>query len=315
MGKIFHSYIKKYQFLTPERLYDEFVQYFETKFTKYDSTIYLIAKCKKPYWVKNSIKFLRDYKFSASIKIDDIAYAVEIDMAEFWYDIPFMQQNFPDKYSMASYFMARSNSLPWRLLPKDLRYKFLSSVDSIKGDGKQLTINCEIMKNSNKETESLTDIFLYQAINRYSLPEPKLDIIYIGSSLKSTFSRLQKHEKWGWIQSQKAPDDDLLVYFCEIEGDEIAVNGQLASRNDHGLSRKDETLITEMALINYFKPKKYNEKHVDRDIKYSDRVKNKLINRGYTQVCVEMILEGNIAKLGSKHIPRYGGHTIYHDIV
>jgi len=315
MGKIFQSYIKKYQFLTPERLYDEFVQYFETKFTKYDSTIYLIAKCKKPYWVKNSIKFLRDYKFSASIKIDDIAYAVEIDMAEFWYDIPFMQQNFPDKYSMASYFMARSNSLPWRLLPKDLRYKFLSSVDSIKGDGKQLTINCEIMKNSNKETESLTDIFLYQAINRYSLPEPKLDIIYIGSSLKSTFSRLQKHEKWGWIQSQKAPDDDLLVYFCEIEGDEIAVNGQLASRNDHGLSRKDETLITEMALINYFKPKKYNEKHVDRDIKYSDRVKNKLINRGYTQVCVEMILEGNIAKLGSKHIPRYGGHTIYHDIV
>lgn len=315
MGKIFHSYIKKYQFLTPERLYDEFVQYFETKFTKYDSTIYLIAKCKKPYWVKDSIKFLRDYKFSASIKIDDIAYAVEIDMAEFWYAIPFMQQNFPDKYSMASYFMARSNSLPWRLLPKDLRYKFLSSVDSIKGDGKQLTINCEIMKNSNKETKSLTDIFLYQAINRYSLPEPKLDIIYIGSSLKSTFSRLQKHEKWGWIQSQKAPDDDLLVYFCEIEGDEIAVNGQLASRNDHGLSRKDETLITEMALINYFKPKKYNEKHVDRDIKYSDRVKNKLINRGYTQVCVEMILEGNIAKLGSKHIPRYGGHTIYHDII
>ncbi len=314
MSKIFHSYIKKYQFLTPERLYDEFIEYFETKFTKNDSTVYLIVKCKKPHWVKDSIKFLRNYKFSAKIEIDEIIHDVEIDMAEFWHAMPFMQENFPDKYSMANYFMARSDSLPWRLLPKDLRYKFLSSVDSIKGDGKQLTINCEIMKNSNKDAKSLTDIFLYQAINHYNLPEPKLDIIYIGSSLKSTFSRLQKHEKWGWIQSQKAADEDILVYFCEIEGDEFTVNSQLVSRNDHGLSRKDETLITEMALINYFKPKKYNDKHVDRDIKHSERVKNKLINRGYTQICVEMLLEGNIAKLGSKHISQYGEHTIYHDI-
>ena len=314
MNKIFHSYIKKYQFLTPERLYDEFVEHFETEFTKNDSTIYFIAKCKKPSWVQGSIKFIRGYKCSAKIDIDGIIHDVEIDMADFWHEMPFMKENFSDKISMARYFMARSNSLPWRLLPKDLRYKFLSSVEAIKGDGKQLIINCEIMKNSNKDARSLTDIFLYQAINHFNLPEPKLDIIYIGSSLKSTFSRLQKHEKWGWIQSQKGPNEDILVYFSEIEGDEITVNGPRASKKDHGLSRKDETLITEMALINYFKPKQYNDKHVKRDIKHSERVRDKLINRGYNQVCVEMLLEGNIAKLGSKHVPMYGEHTIYHDI-
>jgi len=48
MRKIFHTYIKKYQFLTPERLYDEFIERFETQFTKHDSTIYFIAKCKNP---------------------------------------------------------------------------------------------------------------------------------------------------------------------------------------------------------------------------------------------------------------------------
>lgn len=92
------------------------------------------------------------------------------------------------------------------------------------------------------------------------------------------------------------------------------MSGPIISRNDHGLSRKDETLITEMALINYFKPKEYNDKHVDREIKHSERVKEKLVGRGYTQVCVEMLLEGNIAKLGSVHKPEYGEHTIYHDI-
>ncbi|MDB9752834.1 hypothetical protein OAB29_01685 [Oceanospirillaceae bacterium] len=314
MSKIFHSYIKKYQFLTIERLYDGFAEYFETEFTKNDSTIYFIAKCKKPFWVPGSINFLRGYRFSAKIEIDNTIHDVEIDMAEFWYAMPQMKKQFLDKYSMAGYFMAKSSSLRWRLLPKDLRYKFLSSVDSIKDDGKQLSVNCEIMKNANKEGRSLTEICLYQAINYFNLPEPKLDIIYIGSSLRSTFSRLQKHEKWGWIQSQKGEDEDILVYFIEIESDEFTVNGPLISKNNHGLSRTHETLITEMALINYFKPKNYNDKHVERDIKHSVRVKKQLTNRGYTEVCVEMLLEGNMAKLGSKHIPIYGEHKIYHDI-
>ncbi len=314
MRKIFHTYIKKYQFLTPERLYGDFVEHFETEFTKNDSTIYFITRCKKPNWVYGSIKFIRDYKFVAKIKIDNKVHDVVIDMADFWYAMSDMKKHFPDKCAMADYFMTRSNSLPWRLLPKDLRYKFLSSIKSIEDEGKKLIINCEIAKNSSKEAESLTDVFLYQAINFYDLPEPKLDIIYIGSSLKSTFSRLQKHEKWGWIQAQKATDEDIIVFFTEIEGDKIQVNGQCISFNDHGLSQKDETLITEMALINYFKPKEYNDKHVNRDIKNSERIKEKLIKRGYTEVCVEMLLEGNIAKLGSEHIPVYGEHTICHNI-
>ena len=314
MSKIFHTYIKKYQFLTSERFYDEFVSDFKTTFTENDSTIYFITKCKKPCWVQNSIKFLRGYKFSAKIEVDNIIYDVEIDMADYWYNMSPMKKVFPDKYVMANEFMARSNSLIWRYLPKDLYYKFLSSVDSIKGDGKQLIISCGIKKFMDSEAKSLTDIFLYQAINHYNLPEPKIDIIYIGSSLKNTFSRLQKHEKWGWILSQKTPNEDILVYLCEIEGDKFTVDRQLISKKNHELNRKDETLITEMALINYFKPYKYNEKHVKRPIKNSNRVKKQLINRGYTQVCVEMILEGNIAKLGSKYIPRYGKHIIHHDI-
>lgn len=314
MKKIFHTYIKKYQFLTPERLYDEYVEHFETEFTKRDSTIYLIAKCGKPRWIDGSIEFLRDFNFSAKIEVDGEVHKVIIDMAEFWYAMPQMKEHFASKDAMAHYFMSRSNRILWKFFPSDLRYKYLSSVEAIEQEGKLLKLNCELMRNSNKEGRSQTDIFLYQAINYYDLPQPKLNIVYIGSSLKSTFSRLQKHEKWGWIQAQKTPGEDILVYFCEIEGDAFQIGKPVIARDKHDLSREDETLITEMALINYFKPKEYNDKHVRRDIKHSERVKNALVNKGFNQVCVEMLLEGNIAKLGSQHVPKYGEHTIYHDI-
>lgn len=316
MKKIFHSYIKKYQVIPPERLYDEFIEYFETQFTQHDSTIYLIAKCKKPRWIEGSIKFLRDYKFEANIEVDCKIHKVVIDMAQFWFERPSFHKHFTNKYVMANYFMSHSNRMPWKFMPPDLRYKFLSSVEGVEQEGKLLKINCEISKNSNKEHISSTDIFLYQAINLYDLPPPKLDIIYIGSSLslKGTFSRLQKHEKWGWIQAQKSSEEDLLVYFCEIQGDQFQVSNESIIRDDHNLNRKDETLITEMALINYFKPNKYNDKHVNRDIKHSDRVRAKLVNQGFNQICVEVLLEGNLAKLGSQHVKTYGEHVIYHEI-
>lgn len=53
---------------------------------------------------------------------------------------------------------------------------------------------------------------------------------------------------------------------------------------------------------------------MNREIKHSERVKETLVGRGYKQVCVEMLLEGYIAKSGSVHMPEYGEHTIYHDI-
>jgi len=314
MKKIFHTYIKKYQFLTPERLYGDFVEYFENKFTKQDSTIYLIVKCKKPRWIDGSVSFLRNYKVAAKIEIDGKIHNVFVDMADFWYAMPDMNENFPDKGSMAHSLMNRSKLIPWRFLPSDLQYKFLSSFAGIEQEGKALKINCALMKNVSKEGRSLADVFLYQAINHYGFPQPKLDIIYIGSSLKGTYSRLQKHEKWGRIQAQKGSDEDILVYFCEIEGDQLQVCRPVISRDGHGLSREDETLITEMALINYFKPEKYNDKHVQRHIRHSSRVKKILISRGFNQVCVEMLLGGNMAKLGSQYVSKYGGHTIYHDI-
>lgn len=314
MKKIFHTYIKKYQFLTPDRLYDNFVKLFETEFTTNDSTIYFVVKCKKPRWVAGSVKFYRNYKFGATIFVDNRLHDVVIDMAEYWYSMPSMAKSFPNKRVMADYFMSRIDRVPWKMLPADLRYKSLSSVQSIEQEGQLLKIHCEIAKNSSAEEKSAVDIFLYQAISFYDLPQPKLDIIYIGSSLKGAFSRVQKHEKWGWLQAQKAPDEDLLVYFCEIAGDQFRMERPVIAREDHELSRQDETLITEMALIHYFKPLKYNDKHVVRDIKHSDRVKAKLIDRGFNQICVEMLLDGSMGKLGSTHVPKYGEHTIFHNI-
>src|SRR5215211_6692474 len=81
-------------------------------------------------------------------------------------------------------------------------------------------------------------LYVYQAINFFELPGPKLDIIYVGSSLSNTFKRLHRHEKWGRMQAEKKRNEDILVYFAELEGDALryeSANGfSLISHNQHG---------------------------------------------------------------------------------
>ncbi|MDV7620831.1 hypothetical protein ACKEPO_17555 [Acinetobacter baumannii] len=311
MKKIFHTYIKKYQFLTPERLYGEYVKYFETNFTKHESTIYFIAKCKKIRWIPESIKFLRNYEFSALVEIDGKINNIIINMADYWYAMEKMQRVFINKESMASSLMGSHGV--FKFLPPDLRYKNFGSVVGTDFEGRVLKINCALKKSINADKNSIVDICLYQAINYYNLPKPMINIIYIGSSLKETFSRLQEHEKWGWIQAQKRPDEDILVYFCETEGAQLDVKLPFLLKKDHTLSKKEETLITEIALINYFKPSEYNKHYVDSNIEDSKYIKS-LVKKGFHQINIEMILNGNMAQLGSIHLGKYGNHNIYYEI-
>lgn len=64
------------------------------------------------------------------------------------------------------------------------------------------------------------------------------------------------------------------------------------------VSRENETLISEMALINYFKPQ-YNELHKSRDTAQNERVERVLASAGYDTVVVELILDVAMGSLGT----------------
>ncbi|MCX5876486.1 MAG: hypothetical protein NT087_09405 [Deltaproteobacteria bacterium] len=317
MRHTFHTYIKKYQAVRPERLYGDFRDYTETAFTTDDASLYFVVKCMAAEWLPHTFVVSDDYRLSGLIRVDQKEHEVFLDMAAFWFAMPKMQELFQTKSAMADYFMTRSKALAGQSLQNEQKYRQATYISLEASDSEKLVVECELWRNMNKDRQSLTEIYVYQAINFFDLPGPKLNVIYIGSSITNTFKRLYKHEKWGRMQAEKKRNEDILVYFAELEGDAIqheSANGlSLLARNEHGVSNEDETLITEMALINYFKPQ-YNWLHKDRDISYSERVERALKKADFNEVTVELILEGPLGALGTPHTGTYGSHTAIHKI-
>jgi len=317
MSTTFHTYVKKYQAVRPERLYGEFRKYTETAFTTDDASIYFIVKCMAVEWLPDTFVVGDNYNLLGRLRVDGKEHDISLDMRAFWFNMQQIQQNFPDKEQMSEYFMARSKAADGLSLPNSMKYQRETSINVAASDTEKLVVECELCRNMNREEYAQTDIYAYQAINFFELPGPKLDIIYIGSSVSNAFSRLYKHEKWGRMQAEKKRNEDLLVYFTELEGDAFkhqSVEGlSLISRNDHGISAKDETLISEMALINYFKPR-YNELHKERDISNSERVERALKKAGFNEVTVEVNIEGPLGALGTPQSNIYGSHIAIHKI-
>ena len=317
MSKTFHTYVKKYQAVRPERLYGKFQKYTETAFTTGDASIYFIVKCMAVEWLPDTFVVGDNYNLLGRLRVDGKEHNVSLDMRSFWFAMPQIQQYFPTKDQMSEYFMVRSKAAAGLLMPNSMKYQRGTSIHVATSDSEKLIVNCELSRNMNKERRAQTEIYAYQAINFFDLPGPKLDIIYIGSSVSNAFSRLYKHDKWGRMQAEKKRNEDLLVYFSELEGDtfqhQSAEGFSLITRSDHGVMAKDETLISEMALISYFKPN-YNELHKERDISNSERVDRALKKAGFDEVAVELILEGPLGALGTLHTKTYGSHTATHKI-
>jgi hypothetical protein len=317
MSTTFHTYVKQYQVIRPERLYGNFRNYTETGFTTDDASIYFIAKCMAVEWLPETFVIGDNYNLSGRIRVDGKDHEVSLDMGAYWFAMPQIQEHFSAKEHMCEYFMARSITTTGLSVPNAVKYKRGTSINFAASDSEKLTVECELSRHMNSEGHAQTEIYAYQAINFFDLPGPKLDIIYIGSSVSNAFKRLYKHDKWGRMQAEKKRNEDLLVYFAALEGDAFqheSVDGlSLIARDDHGVSAEDETLITEMALINYFKPH-YNSLHKERDISTSERVERALKDEGFNEVTVELILEGPLGALGSPHIKAHGSHTAMHKI-
>lgn len=317
MPQTFHTYIKKYQVVRPERLYGDFRSYTETEFTTDAASIYFIVKCVAVEWLPDTFVVGDNYCLSGRLRVDGKEHDVSLDMGAFWFAMPQMQKHFSVKDEMCEYFMARSRAAAGLSVPNAVKYQCGSSINVAASDSEKLIVECELCRNMNREGRAQAEVYVYQAINFFDLPGPTLDIIYIGSSVSNAFKRLYKHDKWGRMHAEKKRNEDILVYFAELEGDVLqheSIDGfSLIARNEHGVSPEDETLITEMALINYFKPH-YNSLHKERDISNSERVERALRNAGFNEVAVELILEGPLGSLSTPHIKTYGSHTAIHKI-
>ncbi|MFF0923521.1 hypothetical protein ACFYE8_27925 [Rhizobium leguminosarum] len=314
--KTFHTYIKRYHQFVPERLYGEWGDEVE-KYVGAESKLYIIAKTKRHDWIPTSFAIGDDYKIAGKLRVGNRKKKVTLDIAEYWYSNEKFRSRFTSKEEMASEIMKLSfHGKPARGSSKK-HYRSQSRVLVEKSDRKALVIECEMLRNLTQGDTVELALSIYQSMNFFDLAIEPLEIVYIGSSVKGAFGRVHGHDRWGEIQAEKKDDEDIVVYFAEVEASAVAqtsVSGLPIIVTAHdGLELVDRVTISEMALINYFKPH-YNWHHKYRDIQESERVKRAVAVMGYNRIVAELSLEHQLGKLETDAQPYQRVHVAQFDL-
>lgn len=316
--RIFHAYIREYHVLEKDALYSPFLR--TGPFHRKQSSLYMIAKAKKMAFVPGSFRGCADYCFEGDILVGGRVERVVFNSAQLLFHQFGRQTGCPDWRTWAEAAME-----PWRMDGMPLcgasqKYALGSRVDVAQSSSDQLYIDCLLYRSLKAGRASprlivrpLTLAFMF---DWDVLPE--IEILYVGKSTDSVFRRVAGHNKWGHITSTLKDDEFAFVYFMDVETSSIhrRVAGPivvLGEERDEELDRESVALITEAALIKHFFARKhFNQAVVDQDLAKVDRVKKKLVERGYTALRAELILDGVLGRFGTsasgysaEHIARY----------
>ncbi len=321
MKKIFHSYIKKYQFFPKSAIYDNYAKQRISEFNRHDATLYLIVKTPKIKIVPSSFKVVDNFCIQGQFSINDELIDIVFNAAKVQFDDPNVKKHFKTLDKLTSYCMDQ-----WSLPKSDTisnaeKYANATQIDLEKSSEHYIHINCALgysLKGGNKGGEII--LSPYQLISYFDMDcIHKLEILYIGRSNDDTWKRIYNHNKWGLIAEHHKPQDDLIVYFLELDKSFIKItqnnNTTLLHRDESELSIKDATKATESALITYFIRKKlFNIEHVGGDIKTTKVVCDVLRPAGYNKIAVELYLDGLFGMLGSESVKSSGYHKIEYEL-
>ncbi|WP_142049403.1 hypothetical protein [Achromobacter sp. SLBN-14] len=143
-----------------------------------------------------------------------------------------------------------------------------------------------------------------------------IEVLYIGKSKGNVLNRTLNHNKWGAITSAVKEDEMVLVYFMNIAHGPMAkiapcqVLRVVGAVEDNELDRDAVSVITEAALIkHFFKEKGFNEQIVNQPIEEVAKVKEMLVDRGYTEVLVAVQLDGPLGVLGTDAAGYHNHHA------
>lgn len=315
MKTYYHSYIKKFQFIPKSRLYDEDSKSTISEFNKHEATLYCIVKTPKIVFLPETFSVDKNYNLIGKVKIgNDNIKEIKFNAVEILYQLPQLKENFSTLEIFCDTYMNLYNELP--LLSNNLKYNKLSSIDINNSNESIIRLNCPIVKAITKGKGLYSDLRIYQLINYFNIDILEdLEVQYIGKSNDNTWNRLYNHNKWGLLEEHRDKrEEDYLVYFLQLEDIKINISGRdnlSTIHKDNNINLVDATKITEASLINYFiKNKKFNKEMVDIDLAKWDFIKKKLSDNGYTDVVVELYLDGLFGNLGTIDI----GYKSYHQI-
>jgi hypothetical protein len=316
MKKYFQSYIKQYQIFPKRSIYGAHSKNLISEFNRHEATLYFIVKTKKVVFLPESFRPIGNYCFLGFLEVSGRRHEIVFNTAKMHYDHKEINKRFSSIEDFCNFSMRDWGVDNYPNLSNAEKYAAIAHVDLHKSSANEIVINCPLGK---AITGATTEIIVtpYQLIMFFDIDcLSEIEILYIGKSNDDTWKRIYNHNKWGLIDENISPDEEVIVYFLQLDKSDMDIgsigsNFVLIHRQESEVTIENATLSIEAALISYFiETKKFNDHHVGKGIGKIDLIQDKLKKRGYTNLIVEVALDGLFGFVGTSK----SGFRNYHKI-
>lgn len=316
MKKYFLSHIKKYQIFPKRSIYGDYAKNLISEFNKHEATLYFLVKTKKVTFLPESFRAIGNYCFIGFLEVAGKKHEIIFNAAKMHYDNKQISKRFASVEDFCNFSMKEWRNEKFPNLKNDEKYASIAYVDLNESSPNQIVINCPLgRKISGSDTKII--VTPYQLIMFFDIDcLSDLEILYIGKSNDNTWKRIYNHNKWGLVDENVLPDEEIIVYFLQLDKSDVDMgdfgNSVFFMRKQESeVPIEDATIAIEAAMISHFiESKKFNDHHVGKELGKIDVIQSKLKSKGYTDLVVEVSLDGLFGVLGTKKTGFGGYHKI-----
>jgi hypothetical protein len=259
-----------------------------------------------------------DFCLSGKIKIGSRVEEVRFNVAKMLFEAAGDKTHFASWELWATEVMSGWDVKDAQNLSASQLYRTFSAIDLELSSEAYLYIDCKLLqglKGGDLEARTVVNPIQLAHMFDWSVFDD-IEVLYIGKSKGNVLNRTLNHNKWGAITSAVKEDEMVLVYFMNIAHGPMAkiapcqVLRVVGAVEDNELDRDAVSVITEAALIkHFFKEKGFNEQIVNQPIEEVAKVKEMLVDRGYTEVLVAVQLDGPLGVLGTDAAGYHNHHA------
>lgn len=315
---LFNAYIDEFHVVDKDTMFNELSKGRFTDFHKKKASVYFLAKTRRVTFLPKSFAIEADFCLSGKVKIGNRVEAVRFNIAKMLFEASGVKTHFASWEDWATEVMSGWDVKDAQNLSASEMYRRFSSIDIELSSDAYLYIDCKLLqgiRGGDPKVRSVVNPIQLAHMFDWSVFDD-IEVLYIGKSKGNVLNRTVNHNKWGAITSAVKEDEMVLVYFMNIAHSPMAkivpfhMLRVVGAMCDDALDRDAVCVITEAALIkHFFKKKGFNEQVVTQPIEEVAKLKEVLVDRGYTGVLVSVRLEGPLGVLGTD-VTGYHNHHV-----
>lgn len=315
---LFNAYIDEFHVVDKDTMFNELSKGTFTEFHRKKASVYFLAKTRRVTFFPKTFVIEADFCLRGKIKIGNRVEEVRFNVAKMLFEASGVKTHFSSWEHWATEVMSEWEVKNAQNMSASQLYRTFSAIDLELSSEAYLYIDCKLLQGvKGGDLKARTVVNPVQLAHMFDWGVfDDIEILYVGKSKDSVLNRTMNHNKWGAITSAVKQDEMVLVYFMNIAHSPMAKFSPfpllrvVGAIEDDELDRDAVSVITEAALIkHFFKEKGFNEQVVTQPIEEVAKIKEMLVDRGYTGVLVALQLEGPLGVLGTDATGYHNHHV------